>query len=208
MVLKKEIKDYDNRRQINIVKKDNLFDVNEVYVYTSEEHNNITSRLSSLKDEVATIKSQLAEANALLQEKEANMQESIAVARSEIQQEYEAKLNDKNNTISKQQDLIADKDSKIKDYEDKAIEVNEVIARYNEANIERSRQHNKEVTALTEANMYITNKYNALRQAIINTSKISYLFSNAKKQLLIEYQEVKPSDKEAIETKAKDPSDT
>lgn len=261
MVVKKTIANYSNRRQVNIVKEDNLKDVSEVFLYTSEEHNNIKSRIASLKEEVATTKSQLEEANATIQHQEATINEAIAEARSEIQQDFEARLedvtakseaseqdhlkklkevegsineinkqhseaiNELNNQLIKQrshyEDILKDKEAIIKQHhstiqekdniiatlEAKAIEVNEVVNQYNEANIEKTKQHNKEVKALSEANMFLANKYNGLRQAIINKSSLSLLFGG-RKQLLIDYQEVKPSDKEAIEIEAPTQSDT
>lgn len=261
MVVKKAIANYSNRRQINIVKEDNLKDVSEVILYTLEEHKNIMSRLASLKEEVATSKSQLEEANAIIQQREATMNEAIAEAKVEIQQDFEARLEevtakseaseqdhlkklkevegsineinkqhseaikelnnqlinqrshyegilkDKEAIIKQHHSTIQDKDKIIATLEAKAIDVSEVVNQYNEANIEKNKRHNEEVSALTEANIFLANKYNGLRQAIINKSSLSLLFGG-KKQLLIDYQEVKPQDKEAIETKATDTSDT
>lgn len=98
-------------------------------------------------------------------------------------------MKDKEAIIKQHHSTIQDKDNIIATLEAKAIEVNEVVNQYN------------------EANMFLANKYNGLRQAIINKSSLSLLFGG-RKQLLIDYQEVKPSDKEAIEIEAPTQSDT
>ena len=210
-----------------------LFEDKVAMIYTSEEHKNITSRIDSLKEETASLKQQLEEANQRIKELETNKRQDVEDATSGIQQdfetrlneinaknesivnEYEGRLNAKDNTINKQQDTIQNKDTtiatlqqQVKEYEDKAIEVADVVAKYNEANIERSKQHNKEVASLTEANIFITNKYNALRLAVSNASTIDLIFRSRKKDILIEYQEIKPSDAEAIETQTSDTTDT
>lgn len=249
MVVKKQIANYSNRRQINIKKEDNLKDVSEVFLYTSEEHKNINSRINALNEDVATTKQQLDNALAKIQAIESSKQQDIAEQVAEVnadaeamqqhhqkqleeiyvehnqaikqvstqlinqRNDYESLLKDKEATIKDKESIINDKDNiiaklqqQVKNYEDKAIEVADIIATYNEANIEKTERHNKEVNALKEANIFITSKYNGLRQAIINKSSLSLLFGG-KKQLLIEYQEEKPSDDETIEANATTTSD-
>lgn len=224
MPVKKTIAKYSNRRQINIKKEDNLKDVTEVVLYTLDEDKNIKSRINNLKQEIATLKQQHQEDIAKIKEQETKINEAIEVATDKIKTDYKNKLQEseatinkltneittqrnhyedilkgKNETITVQQATIQEKDNTITTLEAKTIEINEIVNQYNEANINKAEKHQKEITSLTEANIYITNKYNGLRQAIINTSKFSYIFGNRKKQLLLEYQEVKPSDKETIE---------
>lgn len=237
------------------VKEYLLFKDKLAYVYTSEEHKNINSRVQSLKQEVDELKQQLDEANARIKELEVNKNEAIEDARTEIKNEfiqqidasekeietlkeqhnaeldkqydkYESMIESKNNTIQEQQELIQDKDKTIIELTEKAINVNEVINKYNNINIENANthkekmsklekehydevstlkeKHQKEQANLMNENIYLRGKYNGLRQAIANKSVFDFIFRNGKKEITTEYQELPPSDKEAIDTNTTD----
>ena len=51
MILKKDIKTYNSRRQINI-KKNELLNEDIAFVYTSEEHTKVQDTIKSLNNEV------------------------------------------------------------------------------------------------------------------------------------------------------------
>lgn len=237
------------------VKEYLLFKDKLAFIYTSEEHNNIHSRVQSLKQEVDELKQQLVEADARIKELEANKTEAIEDARSEIKKEftqqiednekeletikeqhqaelnnqsskYESIIENKDNVIQEQQELIQDKDKTIIELTEKAIDVSEVISKYNNINIENANthkekisqlekehynevstlkeKHQKEVAKLVDENIYLRGKYNGLRQAIVNKSVIDFIFRSGKKEITTEYQELPPSDKEAIDTNASD----
>ncbi len=229
MVVKTVVKEQGKKQprlQIGNLKSKGFKANQEVVLYTLEEHNNITSRLNALKEDVAIRKQQLEDATAKIKDLEANKQEAIADQVAEVnanaealQQEHQKQLEDataEHNAVIKQlnnqlinqrsnyESLLKDKEATIKDKEATIKDKEDIIndKDINIANLQQQvKRHNNEVNALKEANIFITGKYNALRQAIINKSSLSLLFGG-KKQLLIDYQEVKPSDEDTIEAKA------
>ena len=84
MVIKKEIKDYGNRRQINIGKKE-LIGVNEVYLCTENEMLNNNTTDSNITTEIQQIKDKL--------DNELNNQNKIDEL-NKLNNLYDAKLKD------------------------------------------------------------------------------------------------------------------
>lgn len=166
-MIRKSIKIYSSnnssRKQINISKNE-LVNESEVYLYTVNEHKNISSTIDSLNKEVESLKEQLHDKEVKIKELENDLKSSVEDAISGLQ-----------DTIQENQDLIHDQNKLIKTYQDSESKHNAVV---NKLNIE--------LLDMININKELIIRYNNLRTEVSRLKRMDVLF-NRHKDILVQY---------------------
>ena len=165
MTLKKDIKIYGNRKQINI-NKNELVNDKFAFIYTSEEHDKVQQTIKSLNNEVDALKHDITTKDAIINEHENTINDfnikfrsAIEDAKADARAEHEQTIQQQQSMIQQLQHDIQQQHILIKEYEDATA------------------KHNKEVSTLTAKLSHITNLYNNIRSAIAKLSRLDVLFN-------------------------------
>ena len=174
MTLKKDIKIYGNRKQINI-NKNELVNDKFAFIYTSEEHDKVQQTIKSLNNEVDALKHDITTKDAIINEHENTINDfnikfrsAIEDAKADARAEHEQTIQQQQSMIQQLQHDIQQQHILIKEYEDATA------------------KHNKEVSTLTAKLSHITNLYNNIRSAIAKLSRLDVLF-NKQRDILTQY---------------------
>ena len=161
MTLKKDIKVYGNRKQININKNELVNDKFAV-VYTLNEHEKVQQTIQSLKKDIDAVKQDIATKDALISEHETTINDfnikfrsAIEDAKQDAKAEYEEQLQEHQQTIQQQQRMI-------KELQQDIQQQHQLIKEYEDT----TASHNKEVSTLTAKLSNVTNRYNNLSSAV------------------------------------------
>jgi len=181
MTLKKDIKVYGNRKQININKNELVNDKFAV-VYTLNEHEKVQQTIQSLKKDIDAIKQDIATKDALISEHETTINDfnikfrsAIEDAKQDAKAEYEEQLQEHQQTIQQQQRMI-------KELQQDIQQQHQLIKEYEDT----TASHNKEVSTLTAKLSNVTNRYNNLSSAVASLKRIDVLL-NRQKDIAIQY---------------------
>lgn len=181
MTLKKDIKVYGNRKQININKNELVNDKFAV-VYTLNEHEKVQQTIQSLKKDIDAVKQDIATKDALISEHETTINDfnikfrsAIEDAKQDAKAEYEEQLQEHQQTIQQQQRMI-------KELQQDIQQQHQLIKEYEDT----TASHNKEVSTLTAKLSNVTNRYNNLSSAVASLKRIDVLL-NRQKDIAIRY---------------------
>ena len=197
-MIRKQIAVYSNRKQINISKNE-LTDETEVMLYTLTEHNNISSRLESLSNEVDELKQQIKEKDAIINEHSIDLDKAIEDAVSEKNnkiEQYEDNVMDLNEQINKQNNLI-------KQYQDTVSDKDNTISELRTALNNEVTGYKLQLSDMISLNNQLLTKYNSLRTSVSTLSRIDVLL-NRQKDILTQYPKLHDSVDELIDTRTSD----
>ena len=185
MILKKDIKVYGNRKQINI-NKNELVNDKVAFVYTPKEHNRTQQTIKSLNKDIDAIKHEVTSKDALIKQHETNINEfnikfrsAIEDAKADARAKYEHQLQEHQQQIQQQQHMIQQLQTDIQ-------QQHQLIKQYEDA----TATHNKEVSSLTATISNLTNRYNNLSSAVASLKRIDVLL-NRQKDIAIQYPLIK-----------------
>lgn len=175
MILKKDIKTYNSRRQINI-KKNELLNEDIAFVYAPKDHETTQSTIKSLNKEVESLKQQIVTNDATIKQHETTINDfnikfrsAIEDAKQDAKAEYEQQLQEHQQTIQQQQSMIQQLQQDIQQQHQLIKEYEDAVA-----------SHNKEVSTLTAKLSNITNRYNNLSSAVASLKRIDVLLNRQK----------------------------
>lgn len=175
MILKKDIKIYGNRKQINI-NKNELVNNKFAFVYTSEEHDKVQQTIKSLNNEVDALKHDITTKDATIKQHESTIADfnlkfrsAIEDAKTDAKAEYEKQLQEHQQIIQQQQRMINELQHDIQ-------QQHQLIKEYED----ETAKHNKEVSTLTATISNITNRYNNLSSAVASLTRLDVLLNRQK----------------------------